>query len=194
VSGVSLVLIEGLEREGLEGRTILDLGCGVGGLTRTLLARGAARATGMDLSPASVAEASRLAGEAGLADRATYLIGDAAVAPLAVHDVVVMNKVVCCYPDPAALMSSAIEAAAGVVAFALPDSRGLKGVIVRFGLAVFNIGPRIRRSAFRVFAHDVRPMLSALERAGFEPRTDTRFRMWRALVYARAATVTVGGR
>jgi len=43
------------------GRTVLELGCGRGGLLLGLVQAGAARATGVDLSPASIERSSRTA-------------------------------------------------------------------------------------------------------------------------------------
>jgi SAM-dependent methyltransferase len=54
------------------GTKALDLGCGVGRWSRRLAARGA-RVTGVDLSPAMVAEARRRAAAEGLAMRCRFL-------------------------------------------------------------------------------------------------------------------------
>src|SRR5207248_507534 len=98
IRGVSNVLLDLLDHGGLQGQSVLELGCGLGGLSLTMLSRGAARATGVDLSPVAINEASRLAREAGLGDRASFSVGDAAQVELSTADVVVLDKVICCYP------------------------------------------------------------------------------------------------
>src|SRR3977135_3258573 len=55
----------------------LDVGCGAGGGTRLLAARGA-RVTGVDLSPTMIAQAQRRAAAAGLADRCNFRVQDLA--------------------------------------------------------------------------------------------------------------------
>lgn len=60
----------------LVGRTLLDLGCGVGRWSRMAARRGAA-VTGVDLSPTMVEETRRRAAVAGLDDRCRFQIGDA---------------------------------------------------------------------------------------------------------------------
>jgi SAM-dependent methyltransferase len=61
------------------GARVLDLGCGTG-LSSVALARAypAVTVRGVDLDEASVAEARRLAADAGVADRVTFTLGDAA--------------------------------------------------------------------------------------------------------------------
>lgn len=63
--------------EAVPGTAVLDVGCGVGRWSRVLAAKGA-RVTGIDLSPTMVAEATRRAAAAGLADRCRFLAQDLA--------------------------------------------------------------------------------------------------------------------
>ena len=59
-SGVTRQLMTALGRSRVEGRTVLDLGCGTGDLALATLARGATRATGVDLGPQAIEEARTL--------------------------------------------------------------------------------------------------------------------------------------
>lgn len=60
------------------GRTVLELGCGRGGLLLRLVQAGATRATGVDLSSAGIDAARNRFEQAQLADRAHLSVGDAA--------------------------------------------------------------------------------------------------------------------
>ena len=60
----------------LNGRTLLDLGCGVGRWSRMAARRGAA-VTGVDLSATMVEETQRRVADEGLGDRCRFQIGDA---------------------------------------------------------------------------------------------------------------------
>ena len=58
----------------LEGKTILDIGCGAGGITLHLVERhGAAHATGFDVERPVIEAARRHAGRRGLSDRASFV-------------------------------------------------------------------------------------------------------------------------
>ena len=61
----------------LEGKQVLDVGCGVGRWSRWMAAQGA-RVTGVDLSPTMVAEASCRAAQEGLSERCRFLVQDLA--------------------------------------------------------------------------------------------------------------------
>ena len=122
-----------LRDEGLAGSTIMDVGCGTGELLLRALEAGATRATGADLSSEAIAMASELVEEAGLTDRADLWVGDAAVEPLDPHDVVVLDKVICCYPDADALIARSAGAAQRLYAFAIPESRGFWGLVAKTG-------------------------------------------------------------
>ena len=72
----ALVLVEFLQERELEGKTVLDIGSGIGALHMELLLAGAERATGVDASPTNIAAARTLAQEMGVADRVEERQGD----------------------------------------------------------------------------------------------------------------------
>ncbi|HZC30288.1 MAG TPA: hypothetical protein VE261_02145, partial [Gaiellaceae bacterium] len=65
------------------------------------------------------------------------------------HDVVVMHRVVCCYPDADALVAAAAERARRRLLLTYPQERGL----VRAGARVANLILRLSGSTFRVYVH-----------------------------------------
>ena len=72
----ALALVEFLQERGLEGKTVLDIGSGIGALHMELLLAGAESAIGVDASPTNVAAARTLADEMGLAERVEERQGD----------------------------------------------------------------------------------------------------------------------
>jgi hypothetical protein len=85
---------------GIEGSTVLEVGGGVGAIQLELLQAGAARAENVELSPAYEPYAAELLLDAGLEGRVERRLLDFAVQAEEVQpaDVVVLHKVVCCYP------------------------------------------------------------------------------------------------
>ena len=71
-----LQMVEALESNGLEGVSLLDVGCGVGALHQTLLEKGAASAVGIDLAPRMLELAEIRARELQLDQRTSYKPGD----------------------------------------------------------------------------------------------------------------------
>ena len=174
-----------LEREGLAGSTIMDVGCGTGELIVRALDAGATRATGADLSSEAIAQASAQMREAGFEDRVDLWVGDAAVEALEPHDVVVLDKVICCYPDADALIARSTAAARRLYAFAVPESRGLWGLIARARWFVFDLLARLRGEDHPRFIHERTDVEAKVLAAGFRPLHTGRQFVWFVGVYAR---------
>jgi len=115
-------MVEFLEQRGIEGATVLEIGGGVGEIQVELLKRGAARATNLELSPAYEEEANRLLRELALEDRAERRLHDIAAEPDGVEaaDIVVLHRVVCCYPDYERLLGAAEKRTRRLLVFSYP--------------------------------------------------------------------------
>jgi magnesium-protoporphyrin O-methyltransferase len=157
-------MVDFLVSQGIDGAHVLEIGGGVGELQLELLRRGAARATNLELVAAYDVPARRLAEEAGLADRVERRVLDIARSPHEVEpaDVVVMHRVVCCYPDYARLLGAAGDHARHLLVFSHPPgSLFSRGVHVAQNLVLRVVG-----STFRTFAHPPAEMLRVLEERG----------------------------
>lgn len=191
VARVTTPLLRALEDAGLSGRTVLDVGCGVGDLALAALAHGASRAHGVDLGAGAIERARTLAASRGLADRATFDVADGATAALPDADVVVLNRVVCCYPDVNELLANTLSAARSVYAFTAPADRGVAGAWNRALTWCSNRWYAIRRrkfGTFRVFVHPLDRIDDAVRATGFRPiRRERRRGVWEMAVYAREA-------
>ena len=183
-------LVEALGRSRLEGRTVLDLGCGTGDLALATLARGATRATGVDLGTGAIEEARALARERQVDDRSTFQVGDAAKVHLEEHDVVLLNRVLCCYAEATELLDNSLRAARVIFAFTAPPSSGLAGTFARIETRLANLVFRIRGNkfrGFRVYVHDLEAVDRMVRRAGFQPIVHGRRRLvWHLALYQRA--------
>ena len=154
-----------LEQQGIGGATGLEVGGGVGELQIELLKKGAARTVNLELSPAYEAEATGLLREAGLEGRAERRLHDLAADPDGTEsaDVVVLHRVVCCYPDYERLLGAAAEHALRLLIFSYPRRNGVSRLLI----AAQNLLFRLRRIEFRTFAHPPARMLAVLEERGF---------------------------
>ncbi len=106
----------------IEGATVLEIGGGVGEIEIELLKAGAARTQNLELSPGYEQEARKLAEEAGVGRRVDWRIHDIARDSQAVEpaDIVVMHRVVCCYPDYDRLLGAAADHARRALVFSYP--------------------------------------------------------------------------
>ena len=162
---------------GLRGASVLEIGGGIGDIQLEALKRGAVHATNVELSPAYEPEALRLLDEAGLRDRATRMLGvDLAVTPDAVgpSDIVVLHRVVCCYPDYRRLLAAAAGHGRLAVVFSHPGST----LWTRTASRAINALYTLTGNPYRSFAHDPREMEDVLMQHGFKPRYRRRSGPW----------------
>lgn len=166
--------------------SVLEGGCGPGALIVELLRAGASATTGIDLSAEAIGYARERADEAGVGERATFLVGDAAKAHNEVHDWVVLDKVICCYPDMDRLLANTISAARAVYAFALPVSYGWRGAAARLLIGVEAVILRLVRRPCPAYVHDIAQIEARLASAGFNSIRRESLGMWHIAVFAKS--------
>jgi Methyltransferase domain len=165
------------------GASALEIGGGVGAIELELLRRGVERATNVELSHGYDDEASALAREAGVEDRIERRYGDfveqeAQVDPA---DVVVMHRVVCCYPDPERLVGTASRHSRRLLALSFPRDTWW----LRLGFRLANVWFRLR-GGIEAFVHPPARVVLAAEQDGLILVVHERVsRVWRVAVFER---------
>ena len=156
-------MVDFLEDRGIVGLTVLEIG-GVGEIGIELLKRGAAHASNLELSPAYDEEADRLLQESGVGGGAERRLHDIAADPDGVPpaDVVVLHRVVCCYPDYERLLAAAAGHARRRLVFSFPPHNAL----ARLFLGAQNTVFKLMRREFRTFSHPPSAMLAVLKDYG----------------------------
>lgn len=168
--------------QGVDG-TVLEAGGGIGALGIELLEAGAERATNVELSPAYEGAAAELAREHGVEDRVERKLGDFVTEDeVGVADAVVMNRVVCCYPNYEALVGTAADRARRVLVFTFPR----ENVLVRAGFGIMNLWLRVTGTDFRGFVHPVNAMLEVAEERGLRPIAHHRGLFWQLAALERS--------
>jgi SAM-dependent methyltransferase len=165
------------------GETVLEIGGGVGELEIELLHAGARNAVNVELSPAYEAEGARLVAESGVAGRVEWRYGDLAVErDLAeAADLVVMHRVVCCYPDMPALVGVAADKTRRALALSFPRDAWF----VRLGARFVNGWCWVRRSAFRFYVHRPDAIGAVACEQGLRPAGAHTGRIWQVAAFAR---------
>jgi 16S rRNA G966 N2-methylase RsmD len=176
-------IVELVAQAGVQDATVLEIGGGAGEIQLELLKRGAASATNLELSPAYEPEAAALIAEAGFTGRVQRRLVDIATDPAAVQsaDIVVLNRVVCCYPDYATLLGAAADHARQQLVFSHPPRNPVSRAVV----ATQNLLLRIAGRDFRVFTHPPAAMLAVLAERGLQLRAVHRGRVWQVAAVSR---------
>jgi SAM-dependent methyltransferase len=181
---VSSTIADIVRDRGVRGATVLEVGGGIGALEVELLEAGAERATNVELSPEYEQAAAELAREHGLDERIERRIGDfAADADAPAADAVVMNRVVCCYPDYEVLVGAAADRTRRLLVLSFPRERTL----VRAAFGGMNLCLRLMRNDFRGFVHPVRAMIEVAQRRGLTPVLDRPGFFWQVAALERTS-------
>jgi SAM-dependent methyltransferase len=184
-TGLTRALIDGLAADGLEGRTVLDIGGGVGAVHHELLRAGASAAVDVDASRAYLAAARGEAERQGHADQVRYIRGDlVAIAPtLDAVDLVALDRVICCYPDMTELVGRSASLARRRYGLVYPRDTWL----ARAAVALLNARFRLSRSSFRSFVHPTREVEAVIARHGLIKRSERTTLIWQLAIYERPA-------
>jgi 2-polyprenyl-3-methyl-5-hydroxy-6-metoxy-1,4-benzoquinol methylase len=180
------VLLSAVLKTRVDGCSVLDVGAGIGALGLELLKHGAARVTLADASPAYLDAAAQQAEEMHLRDCVEVAPGDFVdiAAGLERADIVVLDRVICCYPDWSGLLDAAASRCRGVLGISYPRGRA----DIRLLIAFENIRRRFMRDAFRAYVHPSRLMKQALRDTGFTWIGYTATYFWVIELYARGST------
>jgi magnesium-protoporphyrin O-methyltransferase len=177
-------LVEGIRKAGLDGTDLLEIGCGTGYLHQVLLRLGAARAIGVDLSGGMLAIARTQAQAAGLGARADYRQGEftAMAEDLPGADIVILDKVVCCYPDWQTLVGRSLRKTQRLYALTYPRDRAL----TRIGVRVMRWALGIARCCYQPYIHDPARIQAMIVESGFVRVYSATTTSWLTEVYSRA--------
>jgi magnesium-protoporphyrin O-methyltransferase len=177
-------LLDAIVAAGVADRTLLDIGGGVGAIQHALLAAGAAHATDVDASRASLAAARAEAERQGHAGQSTFLHGNFASLADAVEpaDIVTLDRVICCYDDMPALVGAAAARATQTLGLVYPRDTWW----VRSGVRVANALNWLQRTSFRLFAHRTAAVDAIVRAHGLAPRFMRNMGVWQVVVYTRS--------
>jgi Methyltransferase domain len=166
-----------------KGDDVLEVGGGVGAVQIELLRTGMTRALNVELSPAYEREAESLLREAGLERRVERHVLDFAQqsSSLPNADVVLLNRVVCCYPDMPRLVGSAAEHARRVLALSYPPDLWLFHLAAR----AINLWCRLMRREFRFFVHAPAEIAEVATAHGLRLVVRERTAMWELASFER---------
>jgi hypothetical protein len=169
-------IVEYITAQGIEGRTVLEVGGGIGAVQIELLKAGAARARSVELTPTYEEVATVLLREQGLEDRVERSVLDFAMGSTAVEaaDIVIMNRVVCCYPDMPLLAGAGAEHARELFVLSYPR----RSWWIRFALGFANLMLWLTRRQFKIFAHPPAQILATSEGHGLRTVLNERGLLW----------------
>lgn len=181
---VSRLLFQRLAGLGLLHRSVLEIGCGYGRLIVGSVIAGAERGTGIDMDAEAIEAARTRACEAGVSEKIRLADEDGARDALVPHDLVVLDRVICCEPDGKLLVRRSVAAAGWAYAMTVPETRGLRGAWNRLAYAGDAIWSWLTRQD-RVYLHEVTGLERLIAEGGFGVHHSERLGKWHLGIYVR---------
>jgi hypothetical protein len=177
-------IVDLLKARGVVGRTVLEVGGGIGGIQIELLKAGAARATSIELTPTYESAAAELLSEAGLQDRVERQVADFALMSAAVPpaDIVVMNRVICCYPDMPLLAGAAADHTREMLVLSYPRTAWWMQISVTIGNLLLWLTGR----EFHLFLHAPQAIRATGEAHGLRSAEGRTGLIWAVAAFEKA--------
>jgi magnesium-protoporphyrin O-methyltransferase len=176
-------IVEILIRQKITGYEILEIGFGIGALHLELLQAGAARAVGLELSPAYIETARELARRLGFEQAVSYRLHNIAeqAGEVAAADLVLMNRVICCYGDLPGLVTPAARRARHYFLLSFP----LEAWWTRLGVKILNGWLALARREFRTYLHSPAAVRATAEAAGLTQILEAYSGFWQIVLFER---------
>lgn len=177
-------LIDSIGKDIPVGKSLLDIGGGIGALQWYFLSNGATSTTDIDYSTGYIEVAKSHAAEQGWASQVNYHEGDflELANSIEAHDFVTLDKVVCCYPDYQGLLKQALSKSKEGIALVYP----LGGTIAKIISYLGRIYLRLTGNTFRPYIHPVKEIRHLIASRGFEIVSSQVSFPWHVEVYKKA--------
>ena len=174
------ILLDEINKIGVEGLTFLDIGGGIGAIQNALINSGAIKGISVEASSAYI---DLIKDEIGLNKKIVYTNGDFTkiASSLDAADIVTLDKVICCYDDMDALVGSSSKLAQKIYAIVYPRDNWWTKLL----LPIINLYPKIKGSSFRVFIHPTKQVEDIIIRNGLKRNYYNKRLFWQVAIFTR---------
>lgn len=157
-------LLQSLKHTGFQGKTLLDIGGGIGAIMWAFTQEGGKHITDVDSSSGYVEVAQSHAEELNIR-HANFIIADFNDVhdEIEKHNLVTLDKVVCCYPDYKTLLSNAMSKTTDTLAITMP----LGGLVSKTLEKLTGLYFSFKNNPFRTYIHDPIKVQAYIESGGF---------------------------
>ena len=152
-SKTTIMLLDAVNKVGVQGLTFLDIGGGIGAIQHALLKWGALNGISIEASSAYI---DLIKDEIDLTEKVVFKHGDftTIASDLDSADIVTLDKVICCYDDMDELVGLSSKLAQKIYAVVYPRDNWWTKLL----LPIINFYPKVKGSSFRVFIHPTKPV------------------------------------
>lgn len=177
------LLVDALQSQGVEGKTLLDIGGGIGVIQHELLQAGLRHSINVEASMAYIEATKAEATRQGHQGRISHHHGDFIdIAPtLSQTDIVTLDKVICCYDKWQPLVEQSAAMARTFYGIVIPRTN----LASRLSIGWENFTLWLQHHPFRTLIHPLKAIDTLLQNAGFTRRVHHKTFVWDMRLYAR---------
>ena len=174
-----LSLLSGYEQT---GKSLLDIGGGIGAIQWEFVKKGGIKTTDVDSSSSYIFVASAYAKQIDH-HLASFELSDFNDVHEKInrHDFVSLDKVICCYPDYEKLLGNALNKTGTALAMTMPLGGWIPNLMKQFT----NIYLFLKKNPFRTYIHSPKKVHSYIESNGFRLSEKSLSFPWLVKVYER---------
>ena len=182
-SKTTSMLLDAINKKGVQGLNFLDIGGGIGAIQYDLIKAGASNGTSIEASSAFFDVVKEEALQNGLAERVNFKYGDftATASDVDSADIVTLDKVICCYDDMSELVGLSSKLALKIYAVIYPRDVWW----TKLALLMVNFYPRIKGSSFRVFIHPTKKVEEIIFGNGLKRNYYATTLFWQVAIFTR---------
>ena len=182
-SKTTSMLLDAINKKGVQGLNFLDIGGGIGAIQYDLIKAGASNGTSIEASSAFFDVVKEEALQNSLAERVNFKYGDftATASDVDSADIVTLDKVICCYDDMSELVGLSSKLARKIYAVIYPRDVWW----TKLALLMVNFYPRIKGSSFRVFIHPTKKVEEIIFGNGLKRNYYATTLFWQVAIFTR---------
>ena len=182
-SKTTSMLLDAINKKGVQGLNFLDIGGGIGAIQYDLIKAGASNGTSIEASSAFFDIVKEEALQNGLAERVNFKYGDftATASDVDSADIVTLDKVICCYDDMSELVGLSCKLARKIYAVIYPRDVWW----TKLALLMVNFYTRIKGSSFRVFIHPTKKVEEIIFGNGLKRNYYATTLFWQVAIFTR---------
>ena len=182
-STTTKILLNEVNKIGVQGMTFLDIGGGIGAIQYALIKWGALNGVSIEASSAYIDSIKEETGKNNLTEKVVFKHGDftTIASDLNSSDIVTLDKVICCYDDMNRLVDLSSKLARKIYAVVYPRDNWW----TKLFLPIINFYPKIKGSSFRLFIHPTNKVEDIIIKNGLKRIYNTTRLFWQVTVFIR---------
>jgi len=165
-SRVTKKIIRQLTEQDVEGKSLVDIGGGIGALQWWFLEQGGQHTTDIDASSGYLKQAQNHAMERGWQDKTSFVKGDfmEVYSQVEAANFMTLDKVVCCYPNFREILDATCSKAKECISLSYP----MDGIVSRLIGFMGGLFFKLKQNPFKPYIHPVTEIRSIITERGFK--------------------------